>query len=261
MIKSVVSEDAADFLTLYERKSRSAGTEQKRFVIEEVKRMSILMTEDLRKIYGSGDTEVRALDGVNIQIEQGEFVAIVGTSGSGKSTLLHMLGGLDRPTGGTVTVDGQNIFSLKDEALTIFRRRKIGFVFQAYNLVPVLNVYENIVLPIELDGGKVNKDFVQQITHTLGLDERLDALPSQLSGGQQQRVAIARALAAAPAIILADEPTGNLDSKTSQDVLGLLKVTSQKFSQTIVMITHNEEIAQMADRIIRIEDGRIVTRN
>ncbi|MGI6095600.1 MAG: ABC transporter ATP-binding protein [Lachnospiraceae bacterium] len=223
--------------------------------------MSILMTEDLRKIYGSGDTEVRALDGVNIQIEQGEFVAIVGTSGSGKSTLLHMLGGLDRPTGGTVTVDGQNIFSLKDEALTIFRRRKIGFVFQAYNLVPVLNVYENIVLPIELDGGKVNKDFVQQITHTLGLDERLDALPSQLSGGQQQRVAIARALAAAPAIILADEPTGNLDSKTSQDVLGLLKVTSQKFSQTIVMITHNEEIAQMADRIIRIEDGRIVTRN
>ena len=223
--------------------------------------MSILETKDLRKIYGSGDTEVRALDGVTLQIENGEFVAIVGTSGSGKSTLLHMLGGLDRPTSGNVIVDGKDIFSLKDEALTIFRRRKIGFVFQSYNLVPVLNVYENIVLPIELDGGKVNKEFVQRIVQTLGLDGRLDALPSQLSGGQQQRVAIARALAAAPAIILADEPTGNLDSKTSQDVLSLLKVTSQKFSQTIVMITHNEEIAQMADRIIRIEDGKIVTRS
>ena len=223
--------------------------------------MSILETKDLRKIYGSGDTEVRALDGVNLQIENGEFVAIVGTSGSGKSTLLHMLGGLDRPTDGKVIVDGKDIFSLKEEALTIFRRRKIGFVFQSYNLVPVLNVYENIVLPIELDGGKVNKKFVQRIIQTLGLDGRLDALPSQLSGGQQQRVAIARALAAAPAIILADEPTGNLDSKTSQDVLSLLKVTSQKFSQTIVMITHNEEIAQMADRIIRIEDGKIVTRD
>ena len=222
--------------------------------------MSILETKDLRKIYGSGDTEVRALDGVNLQIENGEFVAVVGTSGSGKSTLLHMLGGLDRPTDGKVIVDGKDIFSLKDEALTIFRRRKIGFVFQSYNLVPVLNVYENIVLPIELDGGKINRKFVQQIVQTLGLDGRLDALPSQLSGGQQQRVAIARALAAAPAIILADEPTGNLDSKTSQDVLSLLKVTSQKFSQTIVMITHNEEIAQMADRIIRIEDGKIVTR-
>ena len=223
--------------------------------------MRILETKDLRKIYGSGDTEVRALDGVNLQIENGEFVAVVGTSGSGKSTLLHMLGGLDRPTEGKVIVDGKDIFSLKEEALTIFRRRKIGFVFQSYNLVPVLNVYENIVLPIELDGGKVNKEFVQRIVQTLGLDGRLDALPSQLSGGQQQRVAIARALAAAPAIILADEPTGNLDSKTSQDVLSLLKVTSQKFSQTIVMITHNEEIAQMADRIIRIEDGRIVTRD
>ena len=223
--------------------------------------MRILETKDLRKIYGSGDTEVRALDGVNLQIENGEFVAIVGTSGSGKSTLLHMLGGLDRPTEGKVIVDGKNIFSLKEEALTIFRRRKIGFVFQSYNLVPVLNVYENIVLPIELDGGKVNKEFIQNIVQTLGLDGRLDALPSQLSGGQQQRVAIARALAAAPAIILADEPTGNLDSKTSQDVLSLLKVTSQKFSQTIVMITHNEEIAQMADRIIRIEDGKIVTRS
>ena len=220
--------------------------------------MSILETKDLRKIYGSGDTEVRALDGVNICVESGEFVAIVGTSGSGKSTLLHMLGGLDRPTGGSVTVDGKNIFELKDEALTIFRRRKIGFVFQSYNLVPVLNVYENIVLPIHLDGRKVDEKFIGQIVKTLGLDGRLDALPSQLSGGQQQRVAIARALAAAPAIILADEPTGNLDSKTSQDVLGLLKVTSPKFSQTIVMITHNEEIAQMADRIIRIEDGRIV---
>ena len=220
--------------------------------------MSILETKGLRKIYGSGDTEVRALDGVNICVESGEFVAIVGTSGSGKSTLLHMLGGLDRPTGGSVTVDGKDIFELKDEALTIFRRRKIGFVFQSYNLVPVLNVYENIVLPIHLDGRKVDEKFIGQIVKTLGLDGRLDALPSQLSGGQQQRVAIARALAAAPAIILADEPTGNLDSKTSQDVLGLLKVTSPKFSQTIVMITHNEEIAQMADRIIRIEDGRIV---
>lgn len=222
--------------------------------------MSILETKNLRKIYGSGDTEIRALDGVNLSVENGEFVAIVGTSGSGKSTLLHMLGGLDRPTEGTVTVDGKNIFELKDEALTIFRRRKIGFVFQSYNLVPVLNVYENIVLPIQLDGRKVDETFIGKIVKTLGLDGRLDALPNQLSGGQQQRVAIARALAAAPAIILADEPTGNLDSRTSQDVLGLLKVTSQKFSQTIVMITHNEEIAQLADRIIRIEDGRIVNR-
>ena len=222
--------------------------------------MSILETKNLHKIYGSGDTEVRALDGVNLSVENGEFVAIVGTSGSGKSTLLHMLGGLDRPTSGSVTVDGKDIFSLKDEDLTIFRRRKIGFVFQSFNLVPVLNVYENIVLPIQLDGRNVDEGFIEKIVKTLGLDGRLDALPNQLSGGQQQRVAIARALAAAPAIILADEPTGNLDSKTSQDVLGLLKVTSQKFSQTIVMITHNEEIAQLADRIIRIEDGRIVTR-
>ncbi len=221
--------------------------------------MSILETKDLRKVYGTGDTAVRALDGVDLTIEHGEFVAIVGTSGSGKSTLLHMLGGLDRPTSGSVFVDGKDIFSLKDEALTIFRRRKIGFVFQSYNLVPVLNVQENIVLPIQLDGRRVDKAFVRQIVRTLGLEERLEALPSQLSGGQQQRVAIARALAAAPAIILADEPTGNLDSRTSQDVLGLLKITSQKFSQTIVMITHNEEIAQMADRILRIEDGRIVS--
>ncbi len=218
--------------------------------------MAILQAQGLKKIYGSGDNAVHALDGVDLRVEKGEFVAIVGTSGSGKSTLLHMLGGLDRPTEGTVTVDGQEIFALKEEALTIFRRRKIGFVFQSYNLVPVLNVYENIVLPIELDGGKINKAFVGQIVQTLGLEKKLDALPGQLSGGQQQRVAIARA---PPAIILADEPTGNLDSKTSQDVLSLLKVTSQKFAQTIVMITHNEEIAQLADRIIRIEDGRIVT--
>ena len=220
--------------------------------------MSILETRNLRKIYGSGDTEVRALDGVNLSVDSGEFVAIVGTSGSGKSTLLHMLGGLDRPTSGSVIVDGKDIFSLRDEALTIFRRRKIGFVFQSYNLVPVLNVRENIVLPIQLDGRQVDEDFLGKIVNTLGLEKKLGSLPSQLSGGQQQRVAIARALAAAPAIILADEPTGNLDSRTSQDVLSLLKVTSQKFAQTIVMITHNEEIAQTADRIIRIEDGRIV---
>ena len=220
--------------------------------------MSILETRNLRKIYGSGDTEVRALDGVNLSVNSGEFVAIVGTSGYGKYTLLHMLGGLDRPTSGSVIVDGKDIFSLKDEALTIFRRRKIGFVFQSYNLVPVLNARENIILPIQLDGRQVDEDFLDKIVNTLGLEKKLGSLPSQLSGGQQQRVAIARALAAAPAIILADEPTGNLDSRTSQDVLSLLKVTSQKFAQTIVMITHNEEIAQTADRIIRIEDGRIV---
>ena len=222
--------------------------------------MTILETKDLRKIYGSGDTEVRALDGVNLAVENGEFVAVVGTSGSGKSTLLHMLGGLDRPTSGQVFVDGKDIFTLKDEALTIFRRRKIGFVFQNYNLVPVLNVHENIVLPIHLDGAAVDTSHVDEIIQVLGMESKLQSLPNNLSGGQQQRVAIARALAAKPAIILADEPTGNLDSKTSQDVMSLLKVTSQKFSQTIVMITHNEEIAQMADRIIRIEDGRIVTR-
>jgi putative ABC transport system ATP-binding protein len=224
----------------------------------EVFHMSILETRDLRKIYGSGDTEVRALDGVNLSVEQGEFVAVVGTSGSGKSTLLHMLGGLDRPTGGTVSVDGKDIFSLKNEALTIFRRRKIGFVFQNYNLVPVLNVYENIVLPIQLDGGRLDKGYVDEIIKTLGLENKLLNLPGNLSGGQQQRVAIARALAAKPAIILADEPTGNLDSATTLDVMSLLKTTSQKFSQTIVMITHNEDIAQMSNRIIRIEDGRIV---
>ena len=219
--------------------------------------MQILQTTDLKKYYGSGDTMVRALDGVNLSVEDGEFAAIVGTSGSGKSTLLHMLGGLDRPTSGKVFVEGKDIFSLGDDELTIFRRRKIGFVFQSYNLVPVLNVYENIVLPIELDGNRVDRAHIEHIIETLGLQEKKESLPSQLSGGQQQRVAIARALAAKPAIILADEPTGNLDSRTSQDVMGLLKVTSEQFSQTIVMITHNEEIAQMADRIIRIEDGRI----
>ena len=222
--------------------------------------MTILQTKDLRKIYGAGETEVRALDGVDLTVEKGEFLAVVGTSGSGKSTLLHMLGGLDRPTSGSVTVDGREIFSLKDEALTIFRRRKIGFVFQNYNLVPVLNVYENIVLPIQLDGKEPDQGYLDQIIATLGLEKKLQSLPNNLSGGQQQRVAIARALAAKPAIILADEPTGNLDSKTSQDVLSLMKITSQKFAQTMVMITHNEEIAQTADRIVRIEDGRIVER-
>lgn len=222
--------------------------------------MKILQASNLTKIYGSGENEVHALDGVNFSVEKGEFVAIVGTSGSGKSTLLHMLGGLDRPTGGSVEVDGKEIFSLKDEELTIFRRRKIGFVFQNYNLVPVLNVYENIVLPVQLDGKTPDASYIDSIIETLDLERKLENLPNNLSGGQQQRVAIARALASKPAIILADEPTGNLDSKTSQDVLGLLKVTSQKYGQTIVMITHNEEIAQLADRIIRIEDGKIVER-
>ena len=222
--------------------------------------MAILSTSNLKKIYGNGENAVHALDGVTLSIEPGEFAAVVGTSGSGKSTLLHMLGGLDRPTSGNVTVDGKDIFSLKDEALTIFRRRKIGFIFQNFNLIPVLNVYENIVLPIQLDGNEPDTAYINNIIETLGLSEKLSNLPNNLSGGQQQRVAIARAIASKPAIILADEPTGNLDSKTSQDVLGLLKLTSQKFSQTIVMITHNEEIAQLADRIIRIEDGKIVTR-
>ena len=222
--------------------------------------MAILETADLSKIYGQGDTAVRALDGVSIQVEKGEFVAVVGTSGSGKSTLLHMLGGLDRPTSGSVMVDGKDIVLLRDEELTIFRRRKIGFVFQNYNLVPVLNVYENIVLPVELDGVEPDETYIRGIVATLGLESKLTSLPGQLSGGQQQRVAIARALAAKPAILLADEPTGNLDSRTSQDVLSLLKVSGQKYQQTMVMITHNEEIAQMADRIIHIEDGRIVER-
>ncbi len=220
--------------------------------------MKILETHDLKKIYGSGENAVRALDGVNLQVEKGEFMAVVGTSGSGKSTLLHMLGGLDRPTSGSVTVDGEKIFTLKDDELTIFRRRKIGFVFQNYNLVPILNVYENIVLPLQLDGKFLDESYIQEIISTLGLEQKLNNLPDNLSGGQQQRVAIARALVTKPAIVLADEPTGNLDSRTSQDVLGLLKVTGQKFCQTIVMITHNEEIAQLADRIIRIEDGQIV---
>jgi len=230
------------------------------FIFLEVFLMIILQTKDLKKVYGAEGNAVHALAGVNLQVEKGEFVAIVGTSGSGKSTLLHMLGGLDRPTEGMVEVDGKDIFSLKNEELTIFRRRKIGFVFQNYNLVPVLNVYENIVLPIQLDGNIPDSDYVESIIKTLGLHSKLQNLPNNLSGGQQQRVAIARALAAKPAIILADEPTGNLDSKTSQDVLGLLKVTSQKFVQTVVMITHNEEIAQLTDRIVRIEDGLIVTR-
>ena len=221
--------------------------------------MVILETRDLKKQYGTGETAVHALAGVNLSVENGEFVAVVGTSGSGKSTLLHMLGGLDRATSGKVYVDGKDIFALKDEELTILRRRKIGFVFQSFNLVPVLSVYENIVLPLQLDGKTVDNAFIGDIAEALGLKEKLNVLPNQLSGGQQQRVAIARALAAKPAILLADEPTGNLDSRTSQDVMGLLKTTSTKFSQTIVMITHNEEIAQLADRIIRIEDGRIVT--
>lgn len=221
--------------------------------------MVILETRDLKKQYGTGETAVHALAGVNLSVENGEFVAVVGTSGSGKSTLLHMLGGLDRATSGKVYVDGKDIFALKDEELTIFRRRKIGFVFQSFNLVLVLSVYENIVLPLQLDGKTVDNAFIVEIAEALGLKEKLNVLPNQLSGGQQQRVAIARALAAKPAILLADEPTGNLDSRTSQDVMGLLKTTSTKFAQTIVMITHNEEIAQLADRIIRIEDGRIVT--
>lgn len=221
--------------------------------------MVILETRDLKKQYGTGETAVHALAGVNLSVENGEFVAVVGTSGSGKSTLLHMLGGIDRATSGKVYVDGKDIFALKDEELTIFRRRKIGFVFQSFNLVPVLSVYENIVLPLQLDGKTVDNAFIGEIAEALGLKEKLNVLPNQLSGGQQQRVAIARALAAKPAILLADEPTGNLDSRTSQDVMGLLKTTSTKFAQTIVMITHNEEIAQLADRIIRIEDGRIVT--
>ncbi|MDD2979413.1 MAG: ABC transporter ATP-binding protein [Hespellia sp.] len=216
----------------------------------------VLRTENLKKYYGEAESQVRALDGVDFSVEQGEFVAVVGTSGSGKSTLLHMLGGLDRPTSGKVWVDDKDIFGLKDDALCIFRRRKIGFVFQNYNLVPVLNVYENIVLPIELDGNTVDQFYVQEVIQALGLESKCDSLPSQLSGGQQ-RVAIARALATKPAILLADEPTGNLDSATSQDVLGLMKMTGERFSQTIVMITHDEELAQLSDRIIRIEDGKI----
>ena len=219
--------------------------------------MEILSAKALCKSYGSGENQVKALDHVSLSVENGEFVAVIGTSGSGKSTLLNLLGGLDTPTSGEVLVAGKDLFQMDDESRTIFRRRNIGFVFQNYNLVPVLNVYENVVLPIELDGTKIDTDYVQTILHTLGLEEKAQAMPNQLSGGQQQRVAIARALAAKPAILLADEPTGNLDSKTSLDVLGLLKITSDKFKQTIVMITHNEEIAQMADRIIHLLDGKI----
>ena len=219
--------------------------------------MSILQTTELKKYYGTEPNITRALDGVTLSIEKGEFVAIVGTSGSGKSTLLNMIGGLDVPTSGQVVVDGKELSKLKDEELTVFRRRKIGFIFQNYNLVPVLNVFENIVLPVELDGDKVDKKFMDEVVRMLALEDKLNNMPNNLSGGQQQRVAIARALVSKPAIVLADEPTGNLDSKTSADVLGLLKVTSQKFHQTLVMITHNTEIAQLADRIIRIEDGKI----
>ena len=219
--------------------------------------MSILKAENLVKIYGQGENEVKALNNVSLEIEEGEFVSIVGSSGSGKSTLLNMLGGLDRLTSGDIYINNKTLGNMKDEELTIFRRRNIGFVFQNYNLVPILNVYENIVLPIELDGMKIDEEYIDSIINTLGLNQKLTNMPNNLSGGQQQRVAIARAIATKPAIILADEPTGNLDSKTSMDVIGLLKMTSQKFNQTIVMITHNEEIAQLADRIIRIEDGKI----
>jgi len=220
--------------------------------------MSVLQTIDLKKYYGIEPNITRALDGVNFSVEQGEFVAVVGTSGSGKSTLLHMMGGLDIPTSGIVIVRGQELAKKDDNELTIFRRRNIGFVFQNYNLVPILNVYENIVLPVELDGDMVDQQFLNEIVHLLGLEDRLDNMPNNLSGGQQQRVAIARALITKPAIVLADEPTGNLDSKTSAEVLGLIKRTSTQFGQTVVMITHNNEIAQLADRIVRIEDGRIV---
>ena len=219
--------------------------------------MNILETIDLKKYYGSEPNITRAPDGVSLIIAAGEFVATVATSGSGKSTLLNMIGGLDVPTSGKVIVDGKDLSSMNDEQLTIFRRRKIGFVFQNYNLVPVLNVYENIVLPVELDGDSVDKKFMQDVVRMLALEDKLNSMPNNLSGGQQQRVAIARALVSKPAIILADEPTGNLDSRTSNDVLGLLKVTSQKFHQTLVMITHNNELAQLADRIVRIEDGKI----
>jgi putative ABC transport system ATP-binding protein len=220
--------------------------------------MSILQTKDLKKYYGVKPNLTPALDGVTLSVEPGEFVAIVGTSGSGKSTLLHMIGGLDIPTSGSVVVRDRELAKMNDEQLTIFRRRNIGFIFQSYNLVPILNVYENIILPVELDGEMADEKFVNEIVLLLGLENKLKNMPSNLSGGQQQRVAIARALVTKPAIILADEPTGNLDSKTSADVIGLLKRTSSAFNQTIVMITHNSEIAQLADRIVRIEDGKIV---
>lgn len=219
--------------------------------------MSILQVTELKKHYGTEPNITKALDGVSLSIKEGEFVAIVGTSGSGKSTLLNMIGGLDVPTSGSVKVKGKELADLNNEQLTIFRRRNIGFIFQNYNLVPILNVYENIVLPVELDGDTVDKAFLSEVVRMLSLEEKLNSMPTNLSGGQQQRVAIARALVSKPTIILADEPTGNLDSRTSNDVLGLLKATSTKFRQTLVMITHNNEIAQLADRIIRIEDGKI----
>lgn len=219
----------------------------------------ILQAKDLKKYYGKGETEVHALDGVNLEIEAGKFVAIIGTSGSGKSTLLNMLGGLDNPTSGTVTIGNTELSKLKDEQLTVFRRRRIGFIFQNYNLIPTLNVWENIVFPIAMDGQKPDKKFIKEIVQLLGLEQKIHSLPNNLSGGQQQRVAIARALASKPDIVLADEPTGNLDSKTSDNVIGLLRLTSQKFHQTIIMITHNPEIAQLTDQTIRIEDGRIVS--
>ncbi|MCR5638387.1 MAG: ABC transporter ATP-binding protein [Lachnospiraceae bacterium] len=220
--------------------------------------MSILVAEHIKKYYGEGETLVRALDDVSLSVERGEFVSIIGTSGSGKSTLLHMLGGLDNPTEGKITIDDKDISKLKGDELCIFRRRKIGFIFQSFNLVPSISVYDNVILPLQLDGRKIDKEYIDNVIETLGISKKLNFLPPKLSGGQQQRVAIARALASKPAIILADEPTGNLDTKTSQDVLGLLKTTGHKFNQTIVMITHNDEIAQMADRTVRIEDGHIV---
>ncbi|MDE7183488.1 MAG: ABC transporter ATP-binding protein [Lachnospiraceae bacterium] len=220
--------------------------------------MNVLQTIDLKKYYGKEPNITRALNGVSFSVAQGEFVAVVGTSGSGKSTLLHMMGGLDTPTAGSVLVCGEELAKKNDEELSIFRRRNIGFIFQNYNLVPILNVYENIVLPVELDGGTADREFMDEIVHLLALENKLKNMPTNLSGGQQQRVAIARALMTKPAIVLADEPTGNLDSRTSADVMGLLKRTSSEFDQTIVMITHNNEIAQLADRIVRIEDGRIV---
>ena len=219
--------------------------------------MSILVTENLKKYYGKEPNIVRALDGVSLSVEEGEFVAVVGTSGSGKPTHLNMMGGLDVPTEGEVIIAGKRLSGLNDERLTIFRRRRIGFVFQNYNLVPILNVYENIILPVSLDGERPDEDYIRRVIRLLGIQEKLTDMPNNLSGGQQQRVAIARALAARPAILLCDEPTGNLDSKTSQDVLGLIRMSSRQFNQTVIMITHNEEIAQTADRIIRIEDGRI----
>ena len=222
--------------------------------------MGIVEAREIKKYYGSGEARVKALNGITLSIKKGEFVAIVGSSGSGKTTLLNMLGGLDVPDSGEVIIDGKRLNDFSDDELTVFRRRKIGFIFQQYNLLPMLNVWENIILPVKMDGLKADREYLKEVTAMLGLSDKQDRLPEELSGGQQQRVAIARALAAKPAIVLADEPTGNLDSRTSQDVLGLLKITGEKYSQTIVMITHNEEIAQLADRIVRIEDGKIVGR-